>query len=509
MAGIFGKLFKDTAIYGVSSVLGRFLNWLLSFVYLQVMLPDYFGRMTNLYALISVLMVILTYGMETAFFRYANTEAEPRSVFSTALRSIGVTTSLFLILVAVFYGELVSYFNLEDFRPILTLFALIIATDVFAALPLAYLRYQNRPFRFMAVRMTFVAITIVLTLLAFYGLPYLAEAFPETCGTLYKTEYSLYYIMGINLFGNFCQLAILSPCLKDLKAKFDWAVWRKMINYALPILLLGLVACFSNQADKIIFPKLFEDATEGNRQLGIYSSGYKIAVAMVLFTQAFRYAYEPFVFAKSKDNEEEAKVTYALSMKYYVLVSLFIFLGVMAYLELVNIIIPDKYARGFDVVPWIMIGQLMLGIALNLSIWYKLRDMTYWGAILSIIACAISITIIYFCAVPYGFMSCAWAIVASSGTMMLLSYFIGQHYYKVDYPVGTILLYCFVLALCLIGINYSNSYFAEASIFLRLLANSLIFLTFTLFIIQREIGIKRFTKEAKKLRQGLMAKVSR
>ncbi len=501
MASVFSRLFKDTAIYGISSVIGRFLNWLLVILYSNFMFEETLGRMTNLYSWIVILMVILTYGMETAFFRYSSTHERPNQVFATGLISIGVSTSVFVLLGLLLQGYFVPFFHLEQTPLILTLFILIIALDTFTALPLAYLRYSKRPWRFMAVRMSFVLITIVLTLFAFLGLPFLAKYYPALAPYA-KPEFALYYVMGINLIGNICQLAMLSPTIMKAEGGFDPALWKKMFVYALPILMLGLVASFSNQADKMIFPELFDDPKEGDALLGVYSMGYKIAVVLVMFTQAFRYAYEPFVFAKAKDGEKEAKNAYALSMRYYVLVALTIFLGVMSFLDLIALIIPDRYIAGFQVIPWIMTAQLMLGIYLNLSLWYKLKDMTYWGAIISVIGTTISLLIIIFGAVPYGFMACAWAAVASSGVMMLISYFLGQRYYPIQYPIKAIAFYSICLAFCLFVEDTFTTHIAGDNIFLRQGFNALIFLAFLTLIIWREVPkatLEQFLKKAKAL----------
>ncbi len=502
MASVFGRLFKETATYGISSIIGRFLNWLLTFIYIQVILPDELGRMTGLYSGIAILMVLLTYGMETAFFRFTTTHERPRLVFSTALYSLASTSLVFIGLGFLLGGQISSFYHLEDLPLIVPMFVLIIALDAFTALPLAYLRYAQRPVRFMLIRMSFVLITIVLTLFIFFGLPFLAEVFPSIFAGYYQPKEALYYIMGINLIGNICQLLMLIPTLRQAEGGFDFTLWKKMIVYALPMLLLGLAATFSNQADKLIFPKMFDDIKEGNTQLGIYSLGFKIAVILVMFTQAFRYAYEPFVFAKSKEGEQEAKQTYALSMRYYVLVTLVVFLGVVSYLDLVSVFVPNTYDSSFPVVPYILTAQVMLGISLNLSLWYKLKDMTYWGGILSLVACTVNVLMIVFFAESWGFMACAWGAIASSGTMMLLSYALGQKYYPINYPIKAIFFYAGVLALAVFTEHTFASYIESENPFLRLAFNTLVFASFLTLIVWREVPratLKTLLSKAKAL----------
>ncbi len=487
MASVFGRLFKETATYGISSIIGRFLNWLLTFIYIRVILQDELGRMTSLYAGIAILMVLLTYGMETAFFRFTTTHERPKLVYSTALYSLATTSLLFVGLGFLLRGEITNFYHLDDLPFIVPMFVLIIALDAFTALPLAYLRYSQRPIRFMVIRMSFVLITILLTLFVFIALPYLAEVCPSVFAGYYDPKQALHYIMGINLIGNICQLIMLSPTIRQAEGGFNFALWKKMIVYAFPMLLLGLAATFSNQADKLIFPKMFDDIKEGDTQLGIYSLGFRISVILVMFTQAFRYAYEPFVFAKSKENEAVAKQTYALSMRYYVLVTLVVFLGVMSYLDLISIFVPNTYDSSFPVVPYILTAQVMLGISLNLSLWYKLKDMTYWGGILSLVACIVNVLMIVFFAESWGFMACAWGAITASATMMLLSYGLGQKYYPINYPIKAIIAYSLVLALALFVEHSFASTWGQSKTILTLSFNSLVFLGFLALIYYREV----------------------
>lgn len=430
------SLIKDTAVYGLSSMFGRFLNWLMTFVYARILMPAEFGQMTNLYAWTALLMIILTYGMETAFFRYANKHERPEDVYTTSLWSLGVSSALFILLGLLFLDPLAASLSIEaDAKTLLGCLLFIVASDAFMAIPLGYLRYEQRPWRFMAVRMSFVGATIILTLFAFYGLPALAEAFPDLLGGLDPRGNALSYIFGINLVSNALQLLLLLPTLRKSTGRFDPSLLRAMLRYALPMLLLGLAGNFNNQADKVLFPLLFDDPHEAHSQLGLYGACYKIAVVMVLFTQAFRYAYDPFIFAEKKKGEEAAKRAYSSAMTYYFLFTCFIFLGVMAYMEILKLFVGPKYYAGLPVVPWIMAGQLMFGVYFNLSLWYKVTDRTHWGAILSILGCILTVAIIVLLAPRYGFMACAWASVIANGGVMVVSYFLGQHYYPVRYQL--------------------------------------------------------------------------
>ncbi|MBF1367989.1 MAG: oligosaccharide flippase family protein, partial [Porphyromonadaceae bacterium] len=370
MSSTLTSLIKDTAVYGLSSMFGRFLNWLLTFVYVRVLITEEFGQMTNLYAWTAILMIILTYGMETAFFRFANKHEQPADVYSTTLWSLGVTSTLFVLLGWLFLDPLATVLHVAEHKDLLSYLLIIVASDAFMAIPLGYLRYEQRPWWFMTVRMSFVGATILLTLFAFYGVPALSEYVP-ILGELHPREHALQYIFGINLVSNGLQFLLLLPTLRKATGRFDSKLLRSMLRYALPMLLLGLAGNFNNQADKILFPLLFEDSHYANAQLGIYGACYKLAVVMVLFTQAFRYAYDPFIFAEKKKGEDAARRAYTSSMTYYVLFTLFIFLAVMSYMDILKLLIAPAYYPGLSVVPWIMAGQLMFGVYFNLSLWYK------------------------------------------------------------------------------------------------------------------------------------------
>lgn len=487
------SLVKDTALYGLSSMFGRFLNWLLTYVYVRVMLPEDFGRMTNLYAWTALLMILLTYGMETAFFRFANKHERPGDVYVTTLGALGSSSALFVLLGLFFLEPLASALQLGTETQLLVPLLFIVATDAFMAIPLGYLRYEQRPWRFTAIRMGFVGFTIVATLASFYGLPWLQQQVPTLLPHWSPLEHPLHYILGINLLGNLLQLLMLAPTLRKARGHFDAGLLKAMLRYAWPMLLLGLAGNFNNQADKILFPLLFEDAHYAHTQLGIYGACYKLAVVMILFTQAFRYAYDPFVFAETKKGDQAARRAYSAAMTYYVLFTLFIFLAVMSYIDLLKLLIKPAYYPGLSVVPWIMLGQLMFGVYFNLSLWYKVTDRTYWGTILSVIGCALTVGIIVLLAPHWGFMACAWASVIANGAVMLVSYLLGQRYYPVRYELIKIGSYSLLCAL-LYGLQVLLQMMLPTAELVRLGLNSLLLLTFLCIIAYREIPSSALTQ---------------
>ena len=363
---------------------------------------------------------------------------------------------------------------------------IIVASDAFMAIPLGYLRYEQRPWRFFAVRMSFVLVTIALTLFAFYVLPWLGQVFPSLLGDLHPREQALDYIFGINLIGNVIQFGLLLPTLRHARGRLDMRLLREMLSYAFPILLLGLAGNFNNQADKILFPMLFDDARYAHTQLGIYGACYKLAVVMVLFTQAFRYAYDPFIFAEKKKDDASARRAYSSAMTYYVLFTLFIFLAVVSYMDVLKLLIRPAYYPGLSVVPWIMAGQLMFGVYFNLSLWYKVTDRTYWGGILSVLGCALTVLIIVVLAPRYGFMACAWASVIANGGVMLFSYFLGQKYYPVDYELRKLGGYVLLTSLCY-ALEWGIGCVLEGSPLLQMASNTVVLVAFSLVILRREV----------------------
>lgn len=456
------SLLKDTMIYGISTVLGKFLNWTLTFLYVRVLLTSQFGKMTNIYAYTALAMIILTYGMETAFFRFVNKEKNPENVYSTTISIISLSSLLFVGLVYLFLNDISVLLQVPLHSEYVMIMAIVVAMDAFMSIPLAYLRYQSKAWTFFAVRMTFIGVTIIFTFISLYLLP---KLYPDLAknGAILSLDNRLMWIFIINLMANIVQFIMLMPYIMKARFRIDRSLLSKMLKYSLPILLLGLAGSFNNQADKIIFPRMFDDPNYGDSQLGIYSAAYKLALIMVLFTQAFRYAYDPFIFSQSKNkSEDDSKRAYSLSMRYYILTTLIIFVGVMSVVDLLKYFLSPAYYDGLVVLPYVMAGQLMFGVYFNLSVWYKLTDRTIYGAILSIISCSITVLIIVLFAREYGFITAAWASFISNAVIMMLSYLLGQKYYPIDYKLSRIALYIFIsitayLLLVLVD-NYLENY---------------------------------------------------
>lgn len=429
------SLFKDTAIYGLSSIVGRFLNYLLVPLYTAKLsaASGGYGVITNMYAYTALVLVILTFGMETTFFRFSNKEGEnPQKVYSTVLIAVGSVAMAFVALIFAFIGPLSEVMGYSDHPSYIWVMALTVAIDAFLCIPFAYLRYKKKAVKFAALKMLNIIFNILLNVMFFAILPGLYASHPDEIGKIYDPSIGAGYAFYINLA---CSAMLVFCFYKELTGfnySFDRQLMRRMFSYSWPILVLGIAGILNQTADKILFPYIY-DVENSHEQLGIYGAASKIAMIMAMITQAFRYAYEPFVFGNSK--EKDSRDTYAKAMKYFIVFTLLAFLVVVGYLDILKHIIGSDYWPGLKVVPIVMAAEIMMGIYFNLSFWYKLIDKTIWGAWFSGIGCVVLISVNVIFVPQYGYMACAWAGFAGYGTAMLLSYIIGQKYYPIKYDL--------------------------------------------------------------------------
>lgn len=454
------SLAKDTAIYGMSSIIGRFLNYLLVPLYTAKIsaASGGYGVITNMYAYTALLLVILTFGMETTFFRFVNKEGEDaHKVYTTVLCMVGCTSLLFIALVMAFIHPLSSLMGYADHPAYVWTMFVTVAIDAFQCIPFAYLRYKKRPMKFAAFKLLFILLNILLNVLYYVVLG----------GT--EVGYAFY----INLV---CTASITFCFYKELKEGFmgDFATWNetkrligKMLCYSWPILVLGIAGILNQTADKILFPYIYK-GNDSHTQLGIYGAASKIAMIMAMITQAFRYAYEPFVFGKAKD--KDSRDTYAAAMKYFLIFTLLAFLVVMGYIDVLRHIIGRDYWDGLRVVPIVMAAEILMGVYFNLSFWYKLIDRTIWGAWFSGIGCVVLIAVNVIFVPQYGYMACAWAGFAGYGTAMILSYFVGQKYYPINYPLKSIGVYVAITLLFFVVMHLAEVYVPNMA--LRLAINT-------------------------------------
>ena len=471
------SLAKDTAIYGMSSIIGRFLNYLLVPLYTAKIsaASGGYGVITNMYAYTALLMVILTYGMETTFFRFANKEGEnAQRVYATTLTMVGTTSLLFVALVFLFLSPLSGLMGYADHPSYVWVMFTTVAIDAFQCIPFAYLRYKKRPLRFAALKLLFIGLNITLNIIYYLVMG----------GT--EVGYAFY----INLV---CTGSITFFFWRELREGFSagvgsWAECRalmgRMLSYSWPILVLGIAGILNQTADKILFPYLYHGA-DVHAQLGIYGAASKIAMIMAMITQAFRYAYEPFVFGKAK--ERDNRDTYAQAMKYFLIFTLLAFLFVVGYIDILRFIIGRDYWEGLKVVPIVMAAEIMMGVYFNLSFWYKLIDKTIWGAYFSGIGCLVLVAINVIFVPRYGYMACAWAGFAGYGVAMTLSYIVGQRKYPIAYPIGRCLSYVALAVVLCVGMLLANKYL---SMWLAVAANTLLIAVFAVYLVKRDFPLR-------------------
>lgn len=442
MAGI-KSLFKDTVIYGLSSIVGRFLNWLLVPLYTAVFLPDEYGVVTYIYAIVAVGFIVLTYGMETAFFRFANHERYPNPLeaYSTSLTSLGLTSTLFFAVVMIFPGPIARAMNCAGHESYIWMMALAVAIDAYCAIPFAFLRFKKRPMRFASIKLINIGLNIAMNLFFIVLCPIVWKHSPESIAWFYRPDFGIGYIFLSNLIASVLVLVFLLPDIIHVPLCFNFTMLKEMLRYAFPLLILGLAGIMNQNLDKIFLPYLFPTKDIAMQELGIYGACGKIAVVMMMFTQAFRFAYEPFIFAQNKEKGYDKLKSYSDAMKYFVMFSLFIFLAVTFYLPVLKYFIDARYFGGLRVVPIIMMADVFFGIFFNLSVWYKITDRTIWGTWFSFIGLAIVVAVNFIFVPIYGYMACAWASFICYGTMMLVSYFVGQAKYRIDYNVPRLLFY--------------------------------------------------------------------
>ena len=492
------SLEKDTAIYGLSSIMARFINYLL--VPIQTAkfnaAGGQYGIITNVYAYVALLIILLTYGMETTFFRFMSKEGEePKKVYATTLKTVGFTSLLFALIVIVFLNPIAGVLGYTDHPEYILVMYLTVAIDAFTAIPFAYLRCKHRPVKFATLKVLNITFNIILNLLYLVVLPY----FKFNLFGIYDANFSLdvVWIFYINIFCSVATMLMLGKELVALKNPFDWATCKRMLSYTWPLLVMGLAGQLNQCASQIIFPYVFDGtAAEARTQLGIYGACIKIAMIMVMITQAFRYAYEPFVFGKSKDKDN--KETYAKAMKFYIIFTLLAFLCVMGYMDILRHIVGRSYWEGLEIVPIVMAAEIMFGIFFNLSFWYKLTDRTIWGAYFSGIGAVVLIAMDILMIPQFSYWACAWAGFVSYAVSMVLSYISGQKYYPINYPIKDIIVYFVVAALLFVGISLAN---AQLPTFAALAINTLLIVAFIVFIVKRDFPLSSLPVIGKKFRK--------
>jgi len=468
------SLAKDTALYGLVSIVGRFLNYLLVPLYTYKIAAESggYGIVTNLYAYTALFLALLTFGMETTLFRFGSKPGtDEKMVYSNALRMVGGVGLGFLVLVFLLLHPIAGAMGYEAHPEYIGIFALITAQDAFQAIMFSRLRQQRRPLRFVALKFAFIIPSILLNLFIFLVM----DKIPALQDLFVRFNYGVGLIFVANLVCTTLVSLLFLPEIRGIAYGFDKGLARQMLGYSWPLLLLSLVGVLNQVADKILLPKLMP-GEEGLVQLGIYGACVKVAMIMSLLTQAFRYAYEPIVFADNKDKNSPA--TLADGTKYFIIFTLLAFLAVVFYMPLLQGFIGAGYREGLGVIPIVMMAEIFMGVYFNLSFWYKLTDQNWWGAIISTIGVAVMVGINILFVPKIGYWACAWGGFAGYGVSMLISYFLGQKKYPIPYDLKTIGLF-FLMAAAMFAVH--ACWLRSLPVWLQLTAGTVLLGVFALF----------------------------
>lgn len=466
------RLAGQTMVYGLGTIVPRLLNYMLVPFYTRIFEKEMYGQITELYAYIAFFMVLLTYGMETAFFRYAQ-QHDAKKVFNNALSSIILTTALFLVIVIFVYKPLAIAIQYEGNPEFILFIAFIVAFDAITAIPFAMLRKLNKARVFAVVRLSNVALNIALNMLFLLLIPQTSQLISLQ---IFGADSTLIvWVFVSNLLASVLSLFMLWPVLKQFRFHFEKALLQPMINYALPVLVVGLAGMVIEMIDKILLKHLLPDASTAMEQLGIYGANYKLGILMTLFIQMFRYAAEPFFFAEAE--KKNAPALFAKVMNYFIIIGLLIFLFVTLYIDVFQHFIGEKYRSGLGIVPIVLAANLFYGIYFNLSIWYKITDRTADGAKISIFGAVVTLVLNIFLIPIFGYYGAAWTHFVCYFLMMYISFYWGQKVYPIPYQLKRLLLY----AALTIVIFATSRFFNHFEMTAKLAVNTLLIVLFIAF----------------------------
>jgi O-antigen/teichoic acid export membrane protein len=481
------RLVRETAVYGLSSIVGRLLNYFLVPLYTRIFLPNEYGIVTELYAYASFLMVFLTFGMETTFFRFSEKHVEKDKLYSTSIIPILGLNFVFIVLGVLsssFFANRLHYGHHSEY---LIYFFIIVGLDAVTALPFARLRQQHRALKFAGLKLIIIGINITLNLFFLLLCPYLLKHDFPGISAVYNPSFGVGYVFLSNMIASAFGVLLLFRDTFKFKVEFDKKLFKEMFIYALPLLLAGLAGMVNETLDRILLRYLLvvpTGITNANEyimsQIGIYGANYKVSILMTLFIQTFRYAAEPFFFSHAK--ETNSRQLYAKVMTYFILFGLLIFLGIMLYIDVVKYFIGAKYYPGIGIVPILLMANLFLGIIFNLSIWYKLNNKTQYGAYITIFGAVVTIVANCILIPLIGYAGAAWATFICYFLMMIVSYLLGQKYFYIEYELPKITGY-FLLAIVIYLISKMWGFHSHSMI---LIANSIMFITFISFVFQKE-----------------------
>lgn len=479
--------------YGVSSILARFLNYLLTPYLTRQLSTAAYGEMGLIYAAIPFITNVFSYGMETTYFRYTNKEEDDQNVYNTTALSLITSTLLLSALLLLFQQPLASLLRVEEHPEFIRWSAYIIALDTLALMPFSKLRNDNKPKKFALIKFVNILVNIGMTVFFYSVFPAIAKSSPDSfLASWYDPQLGVGYVLLANLIASGVTLLLLIPEILSIQIKWDKKLWREMIIYSLPIMIASFGGIINETFDRIMLSWWSPAATElaKKEEVGIYNACYKLSILITLFVQAFRMGAEPFFFKQAKG--EDAQKTYARVMDYFVITICTMFLVVTLYIDIwKHFIQNERMWVGLKIVPILLIANMCLGVYYNLSIWYKLSHKTNAGATITFIGAAVTLIINFFFIPYYGYMACAVATLACYGSMMIISYFWGQKVYPVPYKVTKISAFFLVMLGCyFIYIIFGN--YVEI-VWARYVVATILLAAYVLFILKKE------GKELKKL----------
>jgi O-antigen/teichoic acid export membrane protein len=453
------QLAGQTAIYGLSSIIGRLLNYLLVPIYTRIFIPEEYGVVTEFYAYVTFLLIIFTYGMETAYFRFSSTSQNSENkIYSTSVFSLLGSSLLFASILAVFSQSIATVIGYPNHSEYIIWFAVILAADAITSIPFGHLRRENKAKRFALVKLLGIGSNVFFNLFFLVLSPYLYNnGYADVIGFVYDPSIGVGYVFISNLLSSLVTLTLLIPEFRKVEFEFDKSLWKEMIVYAFPLVIAGFAGMINETLDRILLKYLLPASANPLAQLGIYGANYKLAIFMTLFIQAFRYAAEPFFFAQA-ENKDRDKV-YADVMNYFILAGSIIYIGIIIYLDIFKYFIGEEYHSGLHIVPVLLLANLFLGIFFNLSIWYKIANKTRWGAMIAIIGAIITVALNIWLIPIMGYTGAAWVTLICYFTMTLLAYLSGQKYYPIKYNVKRGIFYIAIAILIVIAKQIVDHYF--------------------------------------------------
>lgn len=435
----FKRLASQTAIYGLPTIIGRLLNYFLVPLYTYNFSTSEYGTVNEMYAYVSFLLIVLTYGMETALFNFSRLHEDKQKVYSAILTCITLTSAVFITGLTLFSQPIANLIEYPTHPEYIIWFALILGLDAVSSVAFAKLREQNKAKTFALIKTLNIGVNIFFNVFFLWICKSEFDAGKNSAlAGLYNPQIGIGYIFISNLIASVTTLLVQLPSIVRAKFSLDVSLLKTILPYALPLLVAGLAGMTNETIDRILLKYLLP-ADIALEQVGIYGACYKISIIMTMFIQTFRFAAEPFFFSHAK--EKDSKQVYARVMDYFVIICMIIFLGTMMNISWIQYFVGEDFRSGMEVVPILLMANFCLGVFFNLSIWYKLSGQTKWGAYLTIFGAVITLTGNFFFISKYGYIASAWATLVCYAGMMVLSYFIGNKYFPVKYDMKRVLGY--------------------------------------------------------------------